>query len=161
MTNKWTDDPARLESLADHLLCAMSMFPKRMIRIDEIIRDFQMPLSHIQVLTLVSGHELTISQLSARLGVAKPNVTPLVNALGEKGYVTKVRGDGDKRTVRVVILPPGEVCLAEIRKRISQQIQEWPIPFTAGEIKRLNTSLGTLNRTMEAMNEAGKKETET
>ncbi len=154
MTKKWTDDPALLESLAENLLCAISMFPKRMVRIDEIIREFQMPLSHIQVLTLVSGRALTISQLSAKLGVAKPNVTPLVNALGEKGYVARVRGDGDKRTVRVVILPPGEACLAEIRARIAQYLQEWPVSFTSGEARRLNGSLGVLNRVMESVTEA-------
>ena len=154
MAKRWINEPVLLDSLADNLLSVMSMFPKRLVRIDEIIRSFRMPLSHIQILSLVSRQALTISQISARMGVAKPNVTPLVNKLDEMGYVSRIRSADDRRIVLVGISQTGEECLATIRGAIAEQIQNWPVDFSTGEIRHLNNSLGTLNRTMESMNEA-------
>ena len=154
MAKRWVNDSALLESMADNLLSAMSMFPKRLVRIDEMIREFQMPLSHIQIMSLISRQALTISQISARMGVAKPNVTPLVNKLDEMGYVSRIRSDADKRIVQVALSDAGEKCLSRIRDMIAEQIREWPVDFSTGEIRHLNGSLGTLNRTMESMNEA-------
>ncbi len=156
MARRWTNEPALLDSMADNLLSAMSMFPKRLVRIDEIIRKFRMPLSHIQILSLVSHQALTISQISSRMGVAKPNVTPLVNKLDEMGYINRIRSSDDRRIVQVAISDLGVECLAKIRGAIAEQIQEWPVDFSTGEIRHLNSSLGTLNRIMESMNEAGK-----
>ena len=154
MAKRWINEPVLLDSLADNLLSAMSMFPKRLVRLDEIIREFQMPLSHIQILSLVSHQALTISQISARMGVAKPNVTPLVNRLDEMGFVSRIRSNDDRRIVQVAISDAGNECLSRIRGMIAEQIRNWPVDFSTGEVRHLNSSLGTLNRTMESMNEA-------
>lgn len=153
MTKQWVNESALMESLSGNLLDAMSMFPKRLVRIDEIIRQFHMPLSHIQVLSLIASEPLTISQISSRMGVAKPNVTPLVDKLDELGYVQRGRSDTDKRIVLVMMTDSGHDCLMQIRSAIAEQIRNWPVDFSMGEVRRLNNSLGTLNRAMNSMND--------
>ena len=84
-------DEALVASLAGHLVDAMSMFPKRLVRTDELIHSFGMPLSHMQILVMLEKGDMSIGQLSTYTGVAKPNVTPLVDALCERGYVSRAR----------------------------------------------------------------------
>ncbi len=151
MAKRWVDDQALLDSLAINLTDAMSMFPKRLIKVDELVHELRMPLSHIQILALISENDLSIGKLSARLGVAKPNTTPIVDALYERGYVTRVRSDKDKRVVLVHLEPEGRQCLDRVRELISGQIAEWPVSLTKSEARQLNDSLELLIRLMESI----------
>jgi DNA-binding MarR family transcriptional regulator len=148
MARSWRDDPSVMEDLTSSMLDAMSMFPKRVVRVEELVHTFHMPLSQIQILNLVAKRDLSIGQISQKMGIAKPNVTPLVDALDEKGYVTRIRKEGDRRIVFVHILPEGEACLREIRGLIGRQIAEWPLDITRSEAVKLSSSFAALCRLM-------------
>ena len=152
MPKKWIDDPALLDSMADHLIATVSLFPKRLLHVDELSRAFHMPISQIQVLVMASKGDLSIGQLSERLGVAKPNITPLVDALVERGYISRIRSEQDRRILQVHILDEGTACLRDIRNMISNQISEWPLRLSKSEAKQLNASLAFMVRLMEQMN---------
>ena len=85
------------------------------------------------------------------LGVAKPNITPLVDALNSRGLVERVRSDRDRRIVQVHILPAGAECLEEVRKVVKRQICDWPASFSRNEARNLGRSLDTLIDTMNRM----------
>ncbi len=152
MPKRWTDDDILLNSVANDLLGTMSMFPKRIVRVDELIRSFGMPLSHIQILVLVSEGDLSIGQISERLGIAKPNITPLVDLLDERGYVCRERSARDRRVVCVHLQDAGRDKLKEIRDAMVEQIRAWPECFSAREIRRLDQGLQILKQTMDIMN---------
>ena len=151
MPKHWYDDQAALDALSESLVDLIAMFPKRMVRVDELVHTFRMPLSHIQILALVSHRDLSIGELSGMLGVAKPNITPLVDALNSRGLVERVRSDRDRRIVQVHILPAGAECLEEVRKVVKRQICDWPASFSRNEARNLGRSLDTLIDTMNRM----------
>lgn len=153
MPKCWTGDDVLLNSVASDLLGTMSMFPKRMVRVDELIRTFGMPLSHIQILVLVSDGDRSIGQISEWLGIAKPNITPLVDILVQKGYVCRERSGRDRRIAFVHLLDAGRAKVEEIRDAIAEQIRNWPTAFTVREARQLDDSLKTLRKTMDKMNE--------
>ena len=64
-------DEALVASLAGHLVDAMSMFPKRLVRTDELIHTFGMPLSHMQILVMLEKGDMSIGQLSVYTGPPK------------------------------------------------------------------------------------------
>ncbi|MGN1250428.1 MAG: MarR family winged helix-turn-helix transcriptional regulator, partial [Candidatus Spyradocola sp.] len=66
-----------------------------------------------------------VSEISKRLGIAKPNITPLIDRLIAEGYVERRRDSGDRRVVNVVLLPAGEEKLAGIRETIVRQVMRW------------------------------------
>ena len=151
MPKRWKDDQALVDALSENMMTAMSMFPKRMIRIDELVHTYHMPMSHIQILSLVENRNRSIGQLSSQLGIAKPNITPLVDSLHERGYVERVRSDSDRRIVQVHILPDGKACLDEIRQTIARQILDWPDSISRTDAKELSTVLAALSKLMSMM----------
>ena len=153
MTKQWQDDDRLLDSASAHLLGAVSVFPKRMLRVDELIHRFDMPLSQMQILALVGEKTLNIGQISSRMGIAKPNITPLVDALIARGYVHRVRSGSDRRVVQVEIRPEGRACLNEIRLAITEQMRRWPAAATRADIEALDRSLETLLHFMDKIDE--------
>ena len=89
MPKKWNEDAVLVGSVAENLFELLPVFPKRLVHTDALVRDHQMPFSHIQILVMLSGEDLSIGQISDRLGIAKPNITPLVDALRDAGYTVE------------------------------------------------------------------------
>ena len=81
-----------------------------------------MPLSHVQVLAMLDHRgSLSITEISNSFGIAKPNITPLVDRLIEDGLVMRERNSADRRVVNVVICEKGRERLADIYRRPVRQ----------------------------------------
>lgn len=146
MPKRWTDDANLVNSLAENLLDAMTVFPRQMIRTDELTHAFGMPMSHIQMLIMLAGNDLTISELAMRTGIAKPNITPIVDALCEKKLIERIRSTEDRRVVNLHLLDAGQQCVAGFRENMAQQAMKWPVKYSRSEIRELNAALMTLIR---------------
>lgn len=151
MAKKWSEDNELLESMAGNLLDVLAVFPKQLIRVDELVRQFGMPLSHIQIMVTLSNADLSIGTLSERMGIAKPNITPLVDALCDKGYVERIRSLTDRRIVNVHLTASGADLLSEIRTAISSQVAEWPVQLSRSEAKEMNAALSALTKLANAI----------
>ncbi len=149
MPNSWHRDERLLNSVSSNLLNAMSMFPKRLLHVDELIHRFSMPLSQMLMLAMIEKEPMSIGRISSRMGIAKPNITPLVDALLARGYVRRVRNGADRRVVYVEVLDPGRACLDEIRAVITDQIREWPAGVSRADVEHLDRHLDGLTRFME------------
>ena len=144
MAKHWMDDTALVEAISQNLYEALPLLPKRLVRVDAITREFGMPFSHIQILCMLSDKEMSIGEISANLGIAKPNITPLLDSLHERGVLERCRSDKDRRIVNVRLLPEGQVLAQKLQERIAAQVQEWPEGFSSSDIKRLNNALAYL-----------------
>lgn len=144
MARNWTGDTALVDSITGNLFEALPMLPKRLVRVDQITREFEMPFSHVQILVMLSGGSMTIGEISSSLGIAKPNITPLLDNLRERGLLERVRSNTDRRIVNVSLLPAGEEMAQRIRANIACQVKEWAELFNQSEAKRLNNALACL-----------------
>ena len=72
-----------------------------------------------RVLGLLAGGEVRASQLAARLAVAKPTMTSVVDGLVERGYVARDAAVGDRRVVRVSITPDGRAALSAAEQELT------------------------------------------
>ncbi|MDQ1425388.1 MAG: hypothetical protein QOD72_2886 [Acidimicrobiaceae bacterium] len=92
----------------------------RLARLLENHGTTDLTLPQYRVLGLLAGGNERASLLAARLAVAKPTLTSLVDSLVERGFAARETHDGDRRVVRVSITPAGRVALshaaAELRK---------------------------------------------
>ncbi|MBP3637141.1 MAG: MarR family transcriptional regulator [Clostridia bacterium] len=152
MPKKWNEDATLVNSLSGNLFDLLPLFPKRVIHVDELVRVHQMPFSHIQILIMLSQGPMSIGQISDRLGIAKPNITPLVDSLRDDGLVERVRSEQDRRIVNVHLLPEGEKRLEAIREDIAKQVTEWRESLSRSEAKELNNALGSIVRIMGTIN---------
>ena len=95
-------DEKTVEQIAANIFHVMPLLRKRLLRLDVVQAEHGIPLSHAQVLAMLSENKsMSVSEISRRLGIAKPNITPLVDRLIASDLVDRVRDTGDRR-VRVV-----------------------------------------------------------
>lgn len=144
MAKYWTDDQNLVEAISGNLYQALPLLPKRLVRVDALTREYAMPFSHIQIICLLSDGAMTIGEISMSLGIAKPNITPLLDALNERGVLERCRSEKDRRIVNVRLLPEGQELADRLRTSICTQVMEWPRSFSHSDIKRLNNALAYL-----------------
>lgn len=144
MPKSWTTDSALVDSVAQNLCEAVVLLPKQLLHVDELTRKFQMPFSHIQILVMLMSGDITIGDISTTLGIAKPNITPLLDSLSERGLVERVRGTGDKRIVNVHLTENGRKVLDDLRASIADQVMDWEKWCNRSDMKQINNALAFL-----------------
>lgn len=151
MARKWMDDAELVERVAVNLTDMLAVFPKRLLKVEELVREFDLPLSHLQMLILLSGGDDSIGSLSRRMGIAKPNVTPMVDLLSEKGLVERIRSSTDRRVVNAHLTEEGRALLEHVHAGVARQVKAWPVNLGRSEIKEINMAFAALLRLAQAM----------
>lgn len=152
MTKKRTIDPAMIDNVAQNMFHVLPLIKKRLLHMDLVQREHGTPLSHVQVLAMLHDvGTMSVSEISRRLGIAKPNITPLVDRLFESGYVDRQHDENDRRVVNIVLLPAGEQKLDAIRATIARQIQSQADGLTVSEFRELNESLSSVVRILSSL----------
>jgi DNA-binding MarR family transcriptional regulator len=83
----------------------------RIARLLENSGPTEISLPQYRVLGLLSSGDERATQLAARLSVAKPTLTALVDSLVERGFIARHTLDGDRRSVSMSITPAGRTAL--------------------------------------------------
>lgn len=144
MAKNWTEDGMLVDAITGNLFEALPLLPKRLVRVDAITRKFDMPFSHVQILCMLAEGSMTIGDISRSLGIAKPNITPLLDNLAERELLERVRSTKDRRIVNVELLPAGVQMAADIKAAIAEQVAEWPDSIGSNDAKKLNNALACL-----------------
>ena len=152
MTKKRTIDPAMIDNVAQNMFHILPLIKKRLLHMDLVQREHGTPLSHVQVLAMLNDvGTMSVSEISRRLGIAKPNITPLVDRLYESGYVDRQHDENDRRVVNIVLLEAGKEKLASIRSTISRQIQMQVDGLSVSEFREFNESLSSVVRILSSL----------
>jgi len=152
MTKKRTIDPAMVDNVAQNMFHILPLIKKRLLHMDLVQREHGTPLSHVQVLAMLHDvGTMSVSEISRRLGIAKPNITPLVDRLYEAGYVDRQHDENDRRVVNIVLMDAGKEKLAAIRATISRQIQLQADGLSVSEFRELNESLCSVVRILSSL----------
>ena len=151
MQKKRAMDTALLGSMTDVLMDALPVFPKKLLGVDTLQRTHRMPLSHLQILLMLRHEDLSIGEISRLLGIAKPNITPLVDALCDQGLVERQRDAHDRRVVNVRLLPAGEEKLSEVRATIDETVAGWGEQLSRSELREMNNALASIMRILGAV----------
>ena len=152
MTKKRTIDPAMIDTVAQNMFHILPLIKKRLLHMDLVQREHGTPLSHVQVLAMLNDvGTMSVSEISRRLGIAKPNITPLVDRLYECGYVDRQHDENDRRVVNIVLMEAGKEKLAAIRATISRQIQMQVDGLSVSEFREFNESLSSVVRILSSL----------
>ena len=158
MARKHVANPTLVDDVAQNLFLALPIFRKRLLHMDVIQREFNIPLSHVQVLAMLHDNgSMTVSEISRRLGIAKPNITPLVDRLLESGFVERKRNEEDRRRVDISICYSGVQELSKIRAKMRELVGVWAGSLSNAELRTLNTSLYNITEILGARLQAIEK----
>ncbi len=130
------------EKLAWQILTVAPVLKKRLFRPDFEQGANQLPLSYAQVLATLSIEEsMTVTEISERFDIAKPNITPLIDRMIEAGYVKRVRNTTDRRVVHVFILDKGREKVTEMVKSLQDTVQGWSKTMTEEDMGRVTDAI--------------------
>ena len=131
-----------VERIALGVFQAQPLLKKRLVKLSAIQSDQGIPLSHVQVLSMLEEvGSMSVSEISKRFGIAKPNITPLVDRLVSAGLVDRVRSETDRRVVNIVILDEGRERLRQIQNALNEHVASWQSTLSADEYARLDRAL--------------------
>ena len=147
MSKRNTLDPVIIDSISRNIFFVLPLLRKRLLPVDAIQNVHGIPFSHVQVLSILEEMgEMSVSEISVRLGMAKPNITPLVDRLIANEYVRRIKDIKDKRVVNIVILDRGKEKLQAIQQTTREQIMESAEEISASDFRELAVSLQNISR---------------
>ncbi|QQY78789.1 DNA-binding MarR family transcriptional regulator [Keratinibaculum paraultunense] len=97
----------------------------------EILKDFNITIPQFTALQiLISNGDLTIGELSQKMGLACSTITDLIDRMENNKLVVREKDKKDKRVVRVEVLPVGY--------EIVEKVLEERIRFLESKLKGLS-----------------------
>ena len=109
-----------------------------------------------KVLHLLSGADLNMSELVARLGVTLPTVSGVVDRLVDRGLIARRANPSDRRRVFVGITPAGAELLDRFRDLNSRQVGDLLAVLDDADLERVRGFLAVLDRGISRLAAAGR-----
>ena len=122
------------EDLPAKILNSLTFLNKRVLKIDSIKQLHDIPISRLQILMLLDRNgSTTVSEISERFGIAKSNITPLIDRLIDENYVERVRSHDDLRIIYIRLKPLGTKRIQSIKSDLNSHFHEWLKQFPKEE----------------------------
>ena len=118
--------------------------------------ESRLPMSSIQILMFLSEHDaMSISAISTRFGIAKPNITPIIDRLANAGYVVRASNPGDRRIVNIVLSPAGKKKVKALQTAQRKRVKEISDTTSAEDWKKLADMLNEVADFLESIGTPG------
>ena len=91
----------------------------------------------------------TCAEIARDLGHDKGATTRLVDTLEERGWVTRARGEEDRRMVRLTLTPSGDAIAATVRDAVIAVWNDWLHDWKTEDVIDLIRLLGQLRDTLQ------------
>ena len=155
MPRKKSVNKEAVETVATTTFEVLPLLRKKLLRMDVVQAEHNMPMSHVQVLAMLGdAGAMSVTDISRHLGMAKPNITPLIDRLIREGYVERRRDTGDRRVVNVVICEKGRERLADIYRALCDNLFDWTRTLSQEDMTAFNEALETIVRLLRKQPEA-------
>ena len=133
----------------DSAFVTQMLLKKGFEKIDTYLKEFGLVRTHASILyTLLYSHELTMSDLSKRLYVTKPNITLLVDKLEKLNLVERVNTSEDRRIFLIRLSEKGNVFIQEHTDRLVESYMDTFKNLDEKEMKLFKESIATLKSLM-------------
>ena len=97
----------------------------------------------------------TCAEIARDLGHDKGATTRLVDTLEDRGWVTRARGEGDRRLVRITLTPAGEAICGRVRDVVIALWNDWLKDWKESDIVDLTRLLARLRDTLQLASDDG------
>ncbi|CEG25489.1 MarR family winged helix-turn-helix transcriptional regulator [Bacillus sp. B-jedd] len=99
------------------------------ILVNSVCEQHGLTMLQIRILVEIKQQKYhTIGSLASRLNLAQANVSTMCKKLEGKGFLERVRDQGDERVVKVILSPNGNQAVEEVDQvlinRISASLEE-------------------------------------
>lgn len=93
---------------------------------------------HFQTMRFIADSDTpTMQDVAAYLRIKAPSATSLIGYLADKGFISRLTGDRDKRVTRLALSARGKRVLAEHQKRSNTTLRTVFSQFDQAEVREL------------------------
>ena len=104
-------------------------------------------LPQYRVLDMVAQGDQRASLLSARLALAKPTITAVVDGLVDRGLLVRSEVLGDRRAVQLTITPAGKKALKAVESAMTDRLR--PVFERTRDPVAVITAIAALNEALD------------
>jgi MarR family multiple antibiotic resistance transcriptional regulator len=133
-----------LDGIVDNLLLFFPFFYRKLLKVAHAktrTNPINMELRALFILN--DAGQMQSSEMGRKLGISKPNVTPLVDKLISQGYVTRLPDFRDRRVVNISITDKGKRFVNNKRRLLANNIKDNLSSLKPKELEALYSSLVT------------------
>ena len=102
--------------------------------------------AHFGLLSYLSEHPRTLTELAALQGVSLPTMSSSISAMAERGWVRRGAPERDRRSVLVEVTPNGRAALERDARCAEAHLAEVLAPLDIPSRRRLHSGLGVLRK---------------
>ncbi|RSL33070.1 MarR family transcriptional regulator [Salibacterium salarium] len=131
--------------IANNLLAIFPLINKKLFPTSKLTQQSDLNITHFFILkTLEDAGDLTLTEIGKRLSILKSNLTPLVQKLEKKEYVTLIPAKKDRRLKYLQLTEEGAAYLKEHQYLLAQEIQKRLGKLEYSDLEKLNESVSHL-----------------
>lgn len=131
-------DEKMLETIADSILTIFPSLMKNIFKKDEFTEKYGLGPRYMHILHLLDDFgPMPICEISKRLSVSAPNMTPLIDKLISEGYVFRVQSEKDRRFYNVELTQKGKDLLLLHTKWLTENLKLKLEKLTDDEIEEI------------------------
>ena len=111
-----------------------------------LIAELDVSITHMKTLHILAdgGSELSVKELSDRLGLSLPGASRIVDALMRRGWLERREDPDDRRMKRVRITDEGRKVLDRIEAARLAGLEDYAASLTPEQRTRLSSALSDL-----------------
>jgi DNA-binding MarR family transcriptional regulator len=101
---------------------------------------------HFALLSVLSEHPRSLSELAALRGVSLPSMSNSVSALVDRGWIRRTAPEDDRRVVLLEVTAGGRAALERVGRSAEARIAAVLAPLDPATRQRLQTGLNVLRK---------------
>lgn len=118
------------------------LFHSWMVLQRRMLREEGITFGHLFILRRISTKgSLNLSHMASYIGESKSAITGIIDTLEKKNLVKRVRGDEDRRQIKIVLTEASEALLRRLESKKDLIMEELIAEIPADALKKLNNSL--------------------
>jgi len=132
-----------LDSIADNLMLVFPIIHKVLLKVDppDLSTEFRLSRLHIGILASIQYHKMSSSEIAKKFIIPKPQMTHLINLMGNANMIEKKTNKQDKRVTDLSLTPKGLKILKQCDEFYKSNVKEKLSSLNKEDIEALSVSL--------------------
>lgn len=134
----------KLQDIVENLFLIPPLFNKKLVKYD-IYEDIDLTLPHFQALFILEETGvMSVTELAKALMISKPNVTPIVQKLVDKGFVERFQDKKDRRYIYIKLTKDGMAFLSRHKAIVTEGLKKKLSSICITDLDKLANALTDL-----------------
>lgn len=131
-----------LENMVDNIFSIYPMIYKNLMKTTHECMNISMPHAHYQIIFILEKFkELSVTEISKRVCISKPQMTVLIDKLVEDGLVERTHSSNDRRVINISLTEKGKEFVKQYKLEAKSNMKNKLRSLSEDDLKSLYSAL--------------------